>query len=101
MNDAALSKQPDGSYRLSGILSFDSVPPLLEQGARMFDNGSDVVLDLAQVERSDSAGLALLLEWQRLAELRQHNIILHNIPEQMLAIARVSDLDTLLPLTGN
>jgi phospholipid transport system transporter-binding protein len=50
------------------------------------------------VERSDSAGLALLVECLRQAHQSGKSLRFFNIPAQMLAIARVSSLDQVLPL---
>ncbi|OGT19878.1 MAG: hypothetical protein A2V90_02115 [Gammaproteobacteria bacterium RBG_16_57_12] len=99
MSEPTLTQQPDGSYLLSGILSFDTVPRLLAQGNALFAHG-EVIVDLKAVERSDSAGLALLIEWLRIARLKRQAMKLRNVPPQMQAIARVSDLDTLLPISG-
>ncbi|MGD8998837.1 MAG: STAS domain-containing protein [Granulosicoccaceae bacterium] len=95
---AKLERLGDGSYRLLGELSFASVPAVRRVGLETFVADSDIRLDLAGVSRADSAGLALLIEWLRYA--RQRNKTLHylNMPPQMLAIARASSLDQILPL---
>ncbi len=94
--DAAVS----GGFRVSGELVFETVPELLEQGRALFGDGAPGFdLDLGGVTRADSAGLALLVGWMRIAHARHRNIVFRNVPEQLLAIARVSGLDTILPLT--
>ena len=60
--------------------------------------GDALDIDLSHVERSDSAGLALLVECLRHARQSGKTIRFFNIPAQMLAIARVSGLDEVLPL---
>jgi phospholipid transport system transporter-binding protein len=99
MNEGA-SLQPDGPgrLRLSGTLDFASVPGLLEQGRSHFTGGEPLVLDLAGVERANSAGLALLLEWLDLAGRRGQRLELENPPPALLAIARMSNVMDLLPL---
>ncbi len=57
-----------------------------------------VAVDLREVERSDSAGVALLVAWMRSARQAQRDIRFLNMPSQMLNIARVSGLDAILPL---
>jgi phospholipid transport system transporter-binding protein len=57
-----------------------------------------IVLELAQVERVDSAGLALLIQWMRMARERQVDIRFRHLPAQLLAIARASDMEQILPL---
>lgn len=88
-----------GGFRVSGELVFDTVPELLEQGRVLFDDGvPGFDLDFSGVSRADSAGVALLIEWMRIAHRRHRNIVFRNVPEQMLAIARVSGVDDILPI---
>lgn len=85
--------------QVSGELSFATVPALLEQGAALLaGRGDRIRLDLGGVTRADSAGLALLIEWLRLARRRRAEVEFSNIPPQMLAIARVSGIEDVLPL---
>ncbi len=88
-----------GGFRVSGELVFDTVPALLDQGRALFDgDAADVELDFNGVTRADSAGVALLIEWMRMAHRRHRNIAFRNVPDQMIAIARVSGVDAVLPL---
>jgi len=95
-----LKKTDDGCLRVSGELSMKTVPVLLEQNC-LRDISGDISIDLQDVERADSAGVALLIEWQRTASQQQQNIRFQNIPPQMLAIARLSGVDELLALNLN
>jgi phospholipid transport system transporter-binding protein len=89
-----------GSYLLSGELDFATVPVLLERGRAMFAAGAPALrLDLGGVSRADSAGLALLIEWSRAARAAGQEIAFVNVPPQMFAMARVTGLDGVLPLT--
>ena len=87
------------ALRVAGELNFATVPLLLEQGNALLAGraGARVSLDLREVTRGDSAGLALLIEWMRTARRQGSAIEFRNIPPQMLAIARVSGLDDVLP----
>ncbi len=55
-------------------------------------------LDLAGVTYSSSAGLALLLDWLRTAQQVKKQPRLRGMPADMLALARVSGLEGILPL---
>ena len=87
----------NNAYELLGSLNFETVSSLRLEGLRLLDGQGEVVFDLGAVERSDSAGVALLLEWVREAQRRGAGIRFQNMPPQMLAIARTSGLDKLLP----
>ena len=52
---------------------------------------------MAGVTRCDSAAVALLLEWVRLAESRGARIAFRSLPRALEAIASISDVEDLLP----
>jgi phospholipid transport system transporter-binding protein len=83
---------------LAGALTFATVPQLSAQEQQLFGQADQVTLDLEAVERSDSAGVALLVSWKRLARQQNKTIVFSNTPEQMRVIARVSGVDQLLSL---
>ncbi|MCW8932356.1 MAG: STAS domain-containing protein, partial [Gammaproteobacteria bacterium] len=67
----------------------------------LFSDGVDTLdIDLAQLERSDSSGLALLVEWYREAEQEDKTISFFNLPAQMYEIARISGLNEILPISS-
>lgn len=87
------------TYVLRGELSFSTVTDLSRRSAELLWRAEQVTLDLAGVTRTDSAGLALLVEWLRLAHRKGKVIQFRNIPPQMMAVAQVVGLDRLLPVT--
>lgn len=96
MADANLTDNGSGNWLLSGELVFSSVPALLEQAGEEISGQSSIEVDLKGIIRSDSAGLALLVEWLRESERKGNSIRFVNVPEQMMLIARVSGLDEIL-----
>ena len=99
MTDSRISQQDPQHFLVEGELNMVTVPTLLQAIASQFPaSGSEAHIDLAGVTRSDSAGLALLVEWLRLAKTRNIRLQFHNLPPQLRDIARVSDLLPLLPL---
>lgn len=98
MSQPRLDPRDDGRLYLAGKLSLETVPGLLAQ-CQSFAGEGKLIIDLEGVERADSAGVALLVKWQRDARQQQRTISFQNIPPQMLAIARVSGVDELLSLS--
>ncbi len=86
-------------FHVTGELTFATVNALLEQAPAVFENHHLLNIDLARVTRSDSAGVALLIDWLRLAKSTNKEIMFYNIPTQMLAIANASSVDELLPIS--
>ncbi len=80
-------------------LTFTTVTTVLRHSRSLLQSDSGkLVIELADVARADSAGLALLMEWLRMAQANGLQILFRHVPEQLLAIARASDLERLIPL---
>ena len=98
MADAQLVENEDGSWLLQGDLVFATVLTVLQHaGVNMLGN-RQLRVDLRDVTRADSAGLALLVEWLRESEIAGNSIEFVNVPAQLLSIARVCGLDDILSL---
>ncbi len=98
MSGATLHKAGNGRLEIHGDLSFGSVRELWDECREWISGCTEPEIDLDRVQRSDSAGLALLVECQRQARRAGVSIRFFNIPAQMLSMARVSGLDQVLPL---
>jgi len=98
MINAVLCEQGPGRCALNGCLSFKTVNRLLRDSAGLFRNSAPLVVDLSGVERTDSAGLALLVEWMKMARRTDKGLTFCNMPEQMLEIARTCGLVDVLPI---
>lgn len=86
----------EGRFALSGELSFDTATAALERGRALFSDQKNILLDLAGVTRTDSAGLALLLEWVNWARNNERGIAFSNIPAQIMCIAQISEMEHML-----
>ncbi len=98
MSGATLSEQGPGNLALVGELDFDSVASLLEQGLGKLNSATTLVLDLTGVPRSNSAGLALLLEWLEQGRRSGVDVRFANLPASLVEIARISNATDLLPV---
>jgi len=99
MSRAVINKLDSHHIQVEGELNLATAPVLVQTMLDQFPlTGSEVHIDLMGVTRSDSAGLALLVEWLRQAERQDITLRFHNLPGQLREIARVSDLLPLLPL---
>ena len=81
---------------VSGLLDFDTVGALLPQGSDAIAAGHAGFIDLAGVTGSDSAGLALLLEWLSVARAAKQSLRYENMPAQLQQLARLSEVEELL-----
>lgn len=95
---SAFRIEPAGEGRLaaSGELGFATAAAALEAGLALIDGQRAWTVDLAGVTAGDSAGLAVLVEWLSAARARGAALHYEGVPAQILAVARISDLDALL-----
>jgi phospholipid transport system transporter-binding protein len=85
---------------VSGALTFDTVPGLFHSSNAWFSGEGELVIDLARVERADSAGLALLIEWLRRARVANRPLRFTGMPAQVQTLIRVNGLSDALPNHG-
>ena len=87
--------------RLSGPLTFESVPELhREMEQRLAGVGPITAIDLSAVTAVDSAGLALLLEWQSRQRRRGRELTMSQAPSSLLRLAELCEAVKLLNLSG-
>lgn len=99
MADLPLTFSQQGErIQLAGVLTMDTVPQAWQRRAQWFEGQSQLVVDLAQIEQSDSAGLALLVSLQRMAQRLQTPVTFQQVPANILGLARVSGLLDVLSL---
>lgn len=98
MSEASVRRAAGDRLVVAGELDFTTVVQVLNDALPLLGAGAEIRIDLQGVTRSDSAGLALLIEWMRAAQRLGKSVQFLNIPSQMLDIARVSSLDQVLPL---
>ncbi len=63
-----------------------------------YRDASQCMMDFSAVERVDTAGLAWTLNAIRDGKAHGVKITLCNLPEKMLKLAKISELDGLLPI---
>jgi phospholipid transport system transporter-binding protein len=90
-----------GGAKLGGRLTFRTCTPLFEE-LRQRGGATPVggPVDLTGVDRVDSAGLAVLLEWQALQKTAGHRLDLVNAPDSLLRLAQLAEAVELLNLSG-
>jgi len=86
--------QDDQTWQLSGELTFDTVGMLLAVLHNQLEKSCPQMIDLAQVTRTDSAGLALMIELCRITQPNALNF--QNMPTQMQHLATLSGVNSLL-----
>src|SRR5262245_53789639 len=83
---------------VSGALTFATAKRAHDAGSRVVRSGSSdpLQIDLAGVTHSDSAGLAVLIDWLAQAARVGRKLSFANIPPGIRAAAKISDVEFLL-----
>ena len=101
MNRAKIVNRDGGGFSVTGPVVMNNAGELLETSRKLFNNNSSMIVDLAGVTVVDSAALALLIEWLRIARRDNCRIRVNGIPEKLMAIAKLTGVDDIVlePIT--
>lgn len=87
-----------GSFLLTGEMTFKTSVPAIREAASIIDAAyTPLQFDLSGVSRADSAGVGLLIEWQRLAARSRCELRYINMPITLKSIMRVTGVLGMLP----
>lgn len=90
-----LSRETPDTLTVHGELTFDTAAAALQAIHAALLETPAARLDLANVQRSDSAGLACVLAAQAEASRRGRPLNVCNMPAAMRTLARVCEVETL------
>ena len=96
MSRYALEDLGGGRFSLSGRMAFDTAGQILHESEGPFQEHTRIEVDLTGVDETDSAGLALLLEWITWANHTVREIRFTEVPEKIKAIAKTTEVEHLL-----
>ncbi len=82
---------------LSGPLTIATVAGMVEEGRAQVAE-ADQVVDLSGVTQVDSAALALLLSWVRVAKGAGRKLSIDHAPPALVSLASLYDVDAILLL---
>lgn len=95
MSKAELSTA-GATWRIQGDLSFETTPGLYTSAREAMTQSVPVSIDLTAVERVDSSGVALMLDWIRVVRAQGGTLSFNNVPEHMISIAELCGVGHLL-----
>tara|TARA_R110000737_G_scaffold25195_7_gene43907 strand:+ start:7337 stop:7633 length:297 start_codon:yes stop_codon:yes gene_type:complete len=85
----------------SGALTRATITRSFDKKYRKLVDNERIVLDLAKVSQVDTAGLAWILLLIELAASKTCHISLVNLPEDLIKLAKLSAVDSLLPVENS
>jgi len=85
--------QGEGQFVIDGDLTFATIDKETVKSLAFLTTAKEITIDLSRVPCTDSAGLALMIEWIRYARTKKTQIRFKKIPKQLLNLARLSGFD--------
>ena len=79
-------------YIIKGDLTFSTINKTSVKALNFKQSGSFINIDLQQLGKIDSAGLALLIEWIKFARASQTELRFAHIPAQLSALTQLCDI---------
>ena len=100
MSKASIRIDEAGTLKIKGVLDHYTGPALREQGQALIRNAAATTLQVscAEVEKSSSVGLALLLAFMRDGQRYGKTLELVHLPDDMRKIAQVCGLTDVLKI---
>lgn len=97
MAKAELRMTSSSAASLSGDLLNHTIVPVIEPGKQLLAKaGAEWTVDMSGVGRTSSVGVALILEWLRTANAQNTTLKIKNLPQHMLPIIDISDLQPVI-----
>jgi phospholipid transport system transporter-binding protein len=86
-------KQDDQNFFIEGDLTLASLNKKKIKSIKLLDTTNEITIDLAKVISTDSAGLAVLIEWIKQSKQSNTKLAFKNVPHQLLTLAKLSGVE--------
>ena len=104
LSQAEITQQSQQKYLISGTVDFSTAPGLMQRvdvffkaygnSAQGQSVAEKIAVDLSQIKSCNSAGLALLLEIEKCAHLKNIELHFENMPDTLLTIAKAYGIES-------
>ncbi len=88
-----ISQSKPGVFKVTGEFTFSNISQDTVKSLPLGASIKHLVIDLSDITKADSAGLALMIEWIKHSKKSRIKICFQNIPDQLLALAKLSGFD--------
>ena len=86
----------DNHFVVAGELNFFNVMSVYEKSLPQLKKCSELLFDFSQVQSSDSAGLALIIEWIKYSKKSHKPIQFIHLSNAIVSIAKAAGIDSLI-----
>jgi phospholipid transport system transporter-binding protein len=85
--------QGDGLFVIDSNLTFATIDKHSVKSFDFLQTSKKIIIDFERVSCTDSAGLALMIEWIKYCRHNQIQLYFKNIPDQLRKLAKLSGFD--------
>lgn len=78
---------------VTGDLQFSNVMSVYQKSLSLISPSGELVFDFSRLQSSDSSGLALIMEWIRLARKQKRKISFIHLSKDIMSIAKAAGID--------
>lgn len=96
MSSANIQKVKENHFKLAGPMNFFTIMPIYNTSLPLLAQSTAFHFDFSEVTECNSACLALLLEWVKIATRDKKAISFNKLPTEITAIARIAGVDKLI-----
>lgn len=93
MSQLNIIQENPGHFVIDGALTFATIDKQTLKSFSFLKAAKEITIDLSRVSSTDSAGLALMIEWIKYSRQNRTQLSFKNIPEQLLNLAKLSGFD--------
>jgi phospholipid transport system transporter-binding protein len=94
--NASVAVDGQGGCEISGVLDFETAVVVLNPVLEAIRASEALHIDFSGVSNSNSAGLALMVEWLGEARHLNHQLTFKSVPDSLQQLATVCQVDTLI-----
>lgn len=88
----------ENKFLISGELNFANVMAVYKKSLPQINKSTALEFDFSALKSSDSAGLALIIEWIKFAKANNKSIRFAHLSRDLLSIARAAGLGSLISM---
>lgn len=85
---------------IAGVVNFDNAPQVWAHGLALIKEKApgSLIIDVEKISSANSALFSVLLRWMSLAQSQSLAFAIRGVSSKLMDVARVSGLETVLPL---
>ena len=86
------------TYEVAGDMTFERATEVFDSIDLSVIDHDEVTINLSAVRQSDSAALAIMLEWANQARIARKTVNFSHVPDQLMRLIELTRLEKILKL---